>query len=123
MWLSSWATTPSSSTRFIFSSKPVVTAIAACLGSRPVANAFGAGSSITYTPGFGGRGTADGERDLVCFPVRGERHDRPDHERHDRGRDAVSEHDPEGEADQGHDDHERDDEQHASALVRSDQVV
>ena len=31
MWLSSWASTPSSSTRFIFSSSPVVTAIAACL--------------------------------------------------------------------------------------------
>ena len=41
MWLSSWASTPSSSTRFIFSSSPVVTAIAACFGLRPVANAFG----------------------------------------------------------------------------------
>src|SRR6056297_2425231 len=53
MWLSSWATTPSSSTRFIFSSRPVVTAMAAWFGLRPVANALGAGSSMTYTPGFG----------------------------------------------------------------------
>ena len=35
MWLSSWASTPSSSTRFIFSSSPVVTAMAACFGLRP----------------------------------------------------------------------------------------
>jgi hypothetical protein len=43
---SSCASTPSSSTRFIFSSRPVVAAIAACCGFRPVANAFGAGSSM-----------------------------------------------------------------------------
>ena len=36
---SSCASTPSSSTRFNFSSRPVVTAIAACFGFRPVANA------------------------------------------------------------------------------------
>ena len=50
---SSWARTPSSSTRFIFSSSPVVTAMAACFGLRPVAKAFGAGSSMTYTPRLG----------------------------------------------------------------------
>ena len=43
---SSWASTPSSSTRFIFSSRPVVTATAACFGLRPVAKAFGAWSSM-----------------------------------------------------------------------------
>ncbi len=31
----------------------MVTASAACLGLRPVANAFGAGSSTTYSRGFG----------------------------------------------------------------------
>ena len=46
MWLNSWASTASSSMRFIFSSRPVVTATAACLGLRPVANAFGATSSM-----------------------------------------------------------------------------
>jgi hypothetical protein len=45
--------TPSSSTRFIFSSSPVVTASAALRGLRPVAKALGAGSSITYSRGFG----------------------------------------------------------------------
>ncbi len=45
--------TPSSSTRFIIPSSPVVTAIAACRGLRPVAKAFGAGSSMMYTRGFG----------------------------------------------------------------------
>src|SRR5438067_1654716 len=53
MWLSSCARTPSSSMRFILSSRPVVTAMAACFGSRPVANAFGASSSTMYTRGFG----------------------------------------------------------------------
>ena len=48
MWDSSCATTPSSSTRFIFCSSPLVTAIAAWRGLRPVANAFGAGSSGDY---------------------------------------------------------------------------
>ena len=52
-WLSSWATTPSSSTRFIMSSRPWVTAIDECSGSRPVANAFGACSGTTYTRGLG----------------------------------------------------------------------
>ena len=37
----SWAITPWSSSRFIVPSRPVVTAIEACSGSRPVANAFG----------------------------------------------------------------------------------
>jgi hypothetical protein len=47
---SSWASTPSSSTRFIFSSRPVVTATAACFGLRPVAKALGAGRR-RCTPG------------------------------------------------------------------------
>ena len=49
----SCATTPSSSTRFIMSSSPCVTAIEECSGSRPVANALGACSGTTYTVGFG----------------------------------------------------------------------
>src|SRR5919109_620718 len=45
--------TPSSSTRFIVSSSPCVTARWLCSGSRPVANAFGAASGTTHTRGFG----------------------------------------------------------------------
>ena len=47
MWDISWATTPSSSTRFIFSRRPVVTQMTECFGFRPVAKAFGAVSSMT----------------------------------------------------------------------------
>ena len=43
---SSWPMTPWSSSRSSFSRRPVVIAIEACAGSRPVANAFGAVSSI-----------------------------------------------------------------------------
>ena len=50
---SSWATTPSSSTRFIVSRSPLVTATCEWSGSRPVAKAFGACSGTTYTFGFG----------------------------------------------------------------------
>ena len=53
MWLISWPMTPWSSSRSIFWTSPVVTASDACLGSRPVANAFGAVSSIRYTRGWG----------------------------------------------------------------------
>ena len=53
MWLISWPMTPWSSSRSIFWTSPVVTANDACLGSRPVANAFGAVSSIRYTRGRG----------------------------------------------------------------------
>ena len=45
-WLSSWAMTPWSSSRSSFWSSPVVIATDACFGSRPVANALGAVSSI-----------------------------------------------------------------------------
>ena len=45
-WDISWAMTPWSSSRSSFSSRPVVIAIDACAGSRPVANAFGAVSSM-----------------------------------------------------------------------------
>ena len=44
---SSWPMTPWSSSRSSFSSSPVVIAIDACAGSRPVAKAFGAVSSMT----------------------------------------------------------------------------
>src|SRR6266496_271676 len=37
----------------MISSRPVVTASAECFGLRPVANAFGAGSSTTYRRGLG----------------------------------------------------------------------
>jgi hypothetical protein len=47
MWESSCASTPSSSTRLVISNSPVVTATDEFSGLRPVANALGAGSSIT----------------------------------------------------------------------------
>src|SRR6266567_6450968 len=53
MWLISWLSTPSSSSRFIVASSPVVAVIAALSGLMPVANAFGDGSSITNTCGLG----------------------------------------------------------------------
>jgi hypothetical protein len=37
----------------MIASRPVVAATTACCGSRPVAKAFGASSSITYTFGIG----------------------------------------------------------------------
>ena len=49
----SWAITPWSSSRFIVLRRPVVTAMDAWSGSRPVANAFGSGSSIRKTRGIG----------------------------------------------------------------------
>ena len=45
----SWAITPSSSRRDILARSPVVATTAALSGRMPVANAFGAGSSMTYT--------------------------------------------------------------------------
>ncbi|CAB5068199.1 unannotated protein [freshwater metagenome] len=53
MWAISWASTPSSSPRDILASRPVVTVTDAFDGLRPVANAFGAGSLMTYTAGIG----------------------------------------------------------------------
>ena len=52
MWEISWAMTPCSSSRFSFCSSPEVIATAARLGSRPVAKAFNAGSSMMYTSGI-----------------------------------------------------------------------
>ncbi len=52
-WLISCAMTPCSSSRSSFSSSPVVTAIEACFGSRPVAKALGAVSGMTWTRGIG----------------------------------------------------------------------
>ncbi len=46
-WDISWPMTPWSSSRSSFSSRPVVMATEAWAGSRPVANAFGAVSSMT----------------------------------------------------------------------------
>ena len=53
MWLISCATTPCSSSRSSASSRPRVTAIEACPGPRPVANALGSGSATIYTAGRG----------------------------------------------------------------------
>ncbi len=50
---SSWASTPSISAGSSRFQRPVVTATAACLGERPVANAFGIGVSMIATFGFG----------------------------------------------------------------------
>ena len=50
---SSWPMTPCSSSRSSFWSRPVVIATLACFGSRPVAKAFGAVSSIRWTRGIG----------------------------------------------------------------------
>ncbi len=46
-WASSWAMTPCSSSRSSVRSRPLVTATDAVSGRRPVANALGAGSSMT----------------------------------------------------------------------------
>ena len=53
MWLISCPMTPWSCSRSSLSSRPVVTATLACFGSRPVANAFGAESSMTHSRGGG----------------------------------------------------------------------
>ena len=53
MWLISWLATPSSSSRFMMASSPVVNVMAAFSGLTPVAKALGEGSSITYTAGLG----------------------------------------------------------------------
>src|SRR5436309_887755 len=53
MWLISWPSTPSSSSRFMISRSPVVAVMAARSGLIPVAKALGEGSSITYTAGLG----------------------------------------------------------------------
>ena len=53
MWASSWAMTPRSSRSVSSRRMPVVTATTPCAGLRPVANALGAGSSMTYRRGVG----------------------------------------------------------------------
>ena len=145
MWLSSWATTPSSSTRFIFSSRPVVTAIAACFGSRPVANALGAGSSTTYTPGLGSPPAMHSPSTMLCsrayscgsagwarltasailsaFQYETNATTAPITSATIVAAMPLPKTRPKANADQRHDDDEADDEQHAAALVRSDQVV
>ena len=52
-WASSWAMTPSSSCGASACMMPSVAATAACCGFRPVANAFGDESGMTYTFGIG----------------------------------------------------------------------
>ena len=52
-WPSSCASTPASSSWFTVLSRPVVTAIGACCGLRPVAKAFGCGFSMMKTRGIG----------------------------------------------------------------------
>ncbi len=52
MWDISWPMTPCSSSRFSFWSRPEVIATDALLGSRPVAKAFSAGSSMMYMSGI-----------------------------------------------------------------------
>ncbi len=52
-WLSSWASTPSSSRRSINRKMPSVTATAACCGLRPVAKAFGVSVGMRYSGGAG----------------------------------------------------------------------
>lgn len=47
MWLISWLATPSSSSRFMMASSPVVKVMAALSGLTPVAKALGEGSLIT----------------------------------------------------------------------------
>ena len=47
MWLISWLVTPSSSSRFMIASSPVVKVMDAFSGLTPVAKALGEGSSIT----------------------------------------------------------------------------
>ncbi len=52
-WLISWARTPRSWRSSMMPRMPVVTATAAWLGLRPVANAFGSGRSMMYSEGIG----------------------------------------------------------------------
>ncbi len=141
---SSWASTPSSSTRFIFSSRPVVTAMAACWGLRPVAKALGAGSSTMYTRGLGrplamhspstrlcrrwyscgsaGLARLTAERDGVGLPVRGER-DRAGEDEGDEGAgEAVPDQAADGRPDEGQEEDEPGDERDASTTIRTDEI-
>ena len=52
-WAISWAVTPCNSSRSIDSNKPVVKAMRAFSGFRPVAKALGAGSLTIATLGIG----------------------------------------------------------------------
>ena len=140
---SSWASTPSSSTRFILSSSPVVTAIAACLGLRPVANALGAGSLTMYTRGLGqAAGDAQaldqvveaavrsGSAGLarltaraidVGLPVPDEGHGAGEEEGDDGADEAVADQQADGGADERQDEDEPGDQERAPALVGADQ--
>ena len=53
MWLISWLMTPSSSSRSMMASNPVVKAMAALFELTPVEKALGEGSSMMYTAGLG----------------------------------------------------------------------
>ena len=52
-WVSSWASTPSSSAGLSRSSRPVVAHTVAVSGERPMANALGIGVSAIATRGLG----------------------------------------------------------------------
>ena len=139
--------TPSSSTRFIMSSRPCVTAIDECSGSRPVANAFGACSGTMYTAGFGqpGRerqalhdvvqawllfmrdrpGARRGQDDAVAVPVGRPRHPERDDERDrqaaDGGLGAAGADDQAEDVPDGADEDDRaEDQQNGLALVGGD---
>ena len=58
--------TPSTSSRFIIASSPVVAVIAALFGLTPVANALGDGSSMTYTSGFGSPSPIASPSTMLC---------------------------------------------------------
>ena len=141
---SSWATTPSSSTRLSFSSRPVVTAMAACLGLRPGGEGVGRGvvddvdARLGQTAGdaqaldevvqaavllgIGGAGPADGEGDGVGLPVRGEGQRRRDHQGDDDAVPAEPGEVPGGGADGDGDEDEAGDEQDGAPLVGADQL-
>ena len=120
-----------------------MTAIAACLGLRPVANAFGAGSSMTYTPGLGsppamhspstrlcsrryssgsaGRARLTARAILSAFQYEAKAIAAGDDEGDDRADGAVADEVADGGADEHDDEDERADERDAAALVRADQ--
>src|SRR5471030_1401497 len=63
---SSCARTPSTSFGLSRSQRPVVTHTAACLGDRPVANAFGTGVSMSAILGFGRSAIAQRRSTMSC---------------------------------------------------------
>jgi hypothetical protein len=66
MWESSCASTPSISRGSSRFQRPCVTATAACLGLRPVANALGTSVGMTATRGFGRSDMAQRRSTMSC---------------------------------------------------------